>query len=724
MTAGVVSRRSILRTAVAISGSLVIGIDFYPVIGTAAENPEGDRGGTAINAFLKIGPDDSITFIMPAVEMGQGSYTSLSMLIAEELDVNIDRIGFDHAPPDETKYANPVLGIQATGGSTSTAAWFLPLRKAGAAARMMLLQAASMELNVPVGELQTKAGLVRHAPSGRTVSYGVLAGQAATLLPPENPLLKDPKDFVLIGHATSRIDAPKKVVGKTIYGIDMLLPGLRFATLSASPVFGGHVAEVDGTEAMKIPGVRQVVVLDDLVAVVGDHMWAAKQGLDALTISWDGGENATVDQEILWSRMAKASESPGVVAKRVGDAPGQLKEGDLFEATFELPFLAHAPMEPMNCTVEVTSRGCEIWVGTQAPVMAQRDVGNAIGLDPKQVIIHNHQIGGGFGRRLEVDGIVRAARIAQKVTGPIKVVWTREEDIQQEHYRPLYRDRMWARLEGEKVIAWHHRATGPSILARWFPPGFKDGIDPDAVDGAVKQPYDIPNVLVEYVRHEIPEVPVGFWRGVGPNSNIFAAECFLDLIAHQTSRDPVAFRRAMLGKSPRALRVLDLAAEKADWSSPLEQIEGMRRGKGIALLSGFGSFLAAIAEVAVADTGDVRVTRIVSAVDVGTVVNPDGLEAQIQGGFVFGMGTVLYDAITIESGHVVQSNFHDYRLPRINEIPPIEIHVLSSTESPGGIGEPGTVVIQPAIANAVLAATGTQLQRMPIDRRKLSKAAA
>jgi isoquinoline 1-oxidoreductase beta subunit len=716
-----VSRRTVLRAGAALAGGLLIGIDFSAGRARADEPvPTGAR----FNAFIHIAPDDKVTMTMPAVEMGQGVYTSQAMCVAEELDIGLDQLIAAHAPPDAANYGSPALVIQATGGSTTTAAWSGPLRKAGATARAMLVQAAASGWGVDPAGLTTDHGVITHTESGRTIRYGQVAARAAGLKPPAEVKLKDPAKFRLIGTPAHRIDTPDKAQGKTVYGIDVMLPGMKFATLMGSPVIGGKVAHVDQTQALQVPGVKQVVVLDNMVAVVGDHMWAAQQGLRALAVEWAPGPNATLDQAQLWAESEKASQASGVTARKVGDAASKLKDGTLFEATYELPHLAHAPMEPMNCTVHVHDGVCEVWVGTQVPGKAQEGAAQVLGIDPSKVTVNNHLIGGGFGRRLEADGIVTATRIAQQVEGPVKVVWTREEDIRQQSYRPLYIDRMKARVDNGRITAWHHRVTGPSILARWLPPAFKDGIDGDAVEGAVKPPYEFSDLLVEYVRHE-SAVPTAFWRGVGPNSSVFSVECFMDLIAHKTGADPVDFRRGMLQKSPRPLAVLNAAAAKAGWGTAAPASDfGARTGRGVALLEAFGSYLGCVADVAVNDQGDVRVTRVVIAADVGNVINPDTLVAQIQGGAVFGMTTVLHGQITFAGGKVEQSNFHDYRMLRIDEMPVIETHIIPSTENSGGIGEPGTVVVQPAVANAIFAATGRQLTRMPVDRTLIAKGAS
>ncbi|CAD6532721.1 Isoquinoline 1-oxidoreductase subunit beta [Paraburkholderia hiiakae] len=716
-----VSRRRFIQHASAIAGGgLLLG---FHIMTRAAEisAPSAARTDFVANAFIRIAADDTVTLIMPSVEMGQGVYTSMSMLLAEELDVDLGRVKTEHAPADRQHYGNPIYIEQLTGGSTTTMGWFMPLRKAGASARYMLVSAAAGQWNVDPAALRTHDGMVIHDASGRSARYGSLVDRAATVKPPAAPALKDASRFRYIGKPVRRIDTPDKVNGKTEYGIDVVLPGMKFATLQSSPVFGGKVAHVDDSKTLEVPGVRQVVVLDDLVAVVGDHMWAAKQGLAALTVTWNDGPNANLSQDELWAALEKGAQSPGVPAKKAGDAPGHLSGDGIYEATYELPFLAHAAMEPMNCTVDVRADACEVWVGTQAMGKARDAAAAASGLKTEQVTIHNHIIGGGFGRRLEMDGISKAVRIGKHVSGPMKVVYTREEDVQQENYRPMYHMHVRAKIQDGKILALHHRITGPALLARWLPEFFIKNVDLDAVEGAVDMPYAVPNVLIEYVRQETP-IPTSFWRGVGPNANVFAIESLVDKIAHVTNTDPLAFRRRMLQGNPRALGVLDLAAEKAGWLHPLTPGPvGTRVGRGIAVLSAFGSYLACVAEVSVSDDGNVSVTRTVTATDVGFIVNPDTLEAQVQGGTIFGITAVLYGQVTVERGRIQQSNFHDYRVLRFDELPQIETFFVPSNEKPGGIGEPGTVVVQPAIVNAVYAATGVQLTRMPINPKLLQK---
>ena len=458
------------------------------------------------------------TLVMPQVEMGQGVYTAVAMILTEELDGDWAKVTLEHAPPNDKLYGNPILGLQATGNSSSIRAFWKPLRVAGAAARAMLVQAAATQWKVDPASCSAAGGKVIHAASGRVAAYGDLVDAASRLPVPKDPPLKDLKDFTLIGKPLKRLDTPNKTDGKVVYAIDAMLPGMRFSTLAHCPVFGGKVAHVDGGAAKKIPGVRQIVVLDDLVAVVGDHFWAAKTGLDALAVTWDEGVNAKVNSSDIWDDLRAASRKDGVIAKSVGDVDKGLTEGERIEADYEFPFLAHATMEPQNCTVALTPGACEIWTGTQVITRVQAAAAEAAGVPVDKVTVHNHLIGGGFGRRLEADMVASAVRIAKQVDGPVKVIWTREEDTQHDVYRPVYRDVISASLKNGKVVAWKYKVCGSSIIARWAPPAFVNGIDIDAVDSAVDMPYDIPNRQVQYVRAEPPAVPTGFWRGVGPNN--------------------------------------------------------------------------------------------------------------------------------------------------------------------------------------------------------------
>ncbi|HWF77041.1 MAG TPA: molybdopterin cofactor-binding domain-containing protein [Caulobacteraceae bacterium] len=707
-----VSRRSLLKAGGA--GLLVVGF-VAPLAASALQ----DAGGYAPNAFIRIDRQGDVTLVMPQVEMGQGTYTSISMILAEELDADWAKVRTEHAPADEAHYANPMLQMQATGNSNSVRAWWKPLRTAAAATRACLVQAAAQGWGVPTGQCRTESGAVIHDASARKAAYGDLVGRAAQITPPTDPPLKDPKDFRLIGRPLKRLDTPDKTNGRAQYGIDVLPPGVKFATLMQSPVLGGKVAHVDDTNAKAAPGVRQVVVLDDLVAVVGDHMWAAKRGLEMLDVTWADGPNGAVSSGQIWSQLRAAAEHPGAVAKQVGDVDHAFASGDVVAADFEMPLLAHATMEPLNCTVHVTPASAEAWIGTQVMERVHAAVAKAAGLPEAQVDVHNHLLGGGFGRKLEPDMAYAAARIAKQVDGPVKVVWTREEDMRHDYYRPAYRDLLWARLDGDRIVGWKHRISGSAVMARFAPPLFAKGVDADGVDSAQDIPYDIENKRIEFNRVEPPGVNTGFWRGVGPNNNVFAIESFIDELARKAGQDPVAFRRAHLTGSPRHRAALDLVAEKANWGAPLPP----RCGRGVSVQPSFASYIATVVECEVDEAGEVKLRRVTSAVDTGIAVNPDTIIAQLQGGLVFGLTAALYGEITLEKGRVQQSNFHDYRMLRMDQVPPIEVHLIKSGEAPGGIGETGATASIPALRNAIYAATGVALRRMPIDRSLLAKGA-
>jgi CO/xanthine dehydrogenase Mo-binding subunit len=704
-----VSRRTFLVAGAAAGGGLLLG--FYLPQRVIAEAATAGTDVFGPNAFVRIRPDNSVTLVMPQVEMGQGTYTSMSMLIAEELEVDLVQVTLEAAPPDDKLYANPLTGFQVTGGSTSVMAYWEPLRRAGATARVMLIAAAANDWSVNPQSCRAEKGAVVDPATGRRLKYGELADAAAKLPVPDKVALKDPKDFTLIGTPAKRIDTPDKVNGKAQFGIDAIVPGMKIAAVAACPVFGGKLVNVDDSKAMAIKGVRQVVRLDDAVAVVGDHMWAAMQGLAALDIDWDDGPNANVSTASIVEQMEVASQKEGVVAHKEGDiAKGMTDSARKVEAVYEVPFLAHAAMEPMNCTVHVREDGCNIWVGNQVVSRAQAAAAQVTGLPPEKVQVHNHLIGGGFGRRLDVDGITQAVAIAKQVDGPVKVIWSREEDIQHDVYKPYFFDRMTAGLDANGTpIAWHHRITGSSVWARWLPPTFKNGFDPDTIEGA-EPPYELPNILLDYVRHEPPGLTTGNWRGVGPTHNIFVVESFIDELAAAAKKDPVEYRRGLLGKSPRVLGALNLAAEKAGWGQPLAP--GL--GRGVSVQLAMGTYLSQIAEVEVSKDGEVSVRRVVCALDCGMAVNPDTIAAQIEGGIIFGISAALWGEITLKNGRVEQNNFNDYRVLRINETPLIEVHLVKSTEAPGGIGEPGTIGIAPAMTNAIFALTGKRIRKLPI----------
>ena len=716
---GRVSRRDFVVVMGAAGGGLLLGcrVDARnrAESGAAKSAADPDPPAFAPNAFVRVGTDDVVTVTLPQAEMGQGIYTALPMLVAEELEIGLDRVRVEHAPGDDRIYANPGLGFQVTGGSTSTRAFYQPMRQAGAVARTMLVAAAAQSWGVESASCRAEKGNVIHPDSGRELAYGEVAARAATLPVPQNVQLKDSKTFTLIGTPAKRLDIPSKVNGTAQFGIDVRLPGMKIATVAASPVLGGKVAGLDERKALAIEGVHQVVRLDDVVAVVADHMWAAKQGLAALAVRWDDGPNAKVSTADVVKELEEASRKPGIVARKEGEALSALgRAARKIEAVYQAPFLAHACMEPLSCTVHVRPDSCEVWAGSQVQGRARATAAQVTGLPLEKVVFHNYLLGGGFGRRLEHDYVTQAVRIAKQVEGPVKIVWTREEDVQHDVYRPYYFDRIAAGLDARgKLAAWSHRIVGISILARWAPPAFQNGLDGDALDGSVQLLYDIPNIRIEYVRHEEPVVHTGWWRGVGVTHNCFVVETFIDEIATASKQDPVAFRRGLLGKSPRARAVLDLAAEKAGWGTPLPPAHG----RGVALMySGWDTYLAQIAEVEVTDSGEIGVRRVVCAVDCGTIINPDTVRAQIESGVVFGIGGALWGEITLKNGRVEQSNFHNYRVLRMNETPPIEVHLVRNLEPPGGIGEPGTAATAPALANAVFAATGKRIRQLPLQK--------
>jgi len=690
---------------------------FHVPASSASEAP---KAAPLANAFVRIDDKGVVTLIIPQVEMGQGVYTSLSQILAEELDADWNRVRVEHAPPNEKFYINPMLGVQATGNSNSIRGFWKPLRTAGATTRACLIEAAAHKWQVPAAECRTQEGKVIHDGSKRTLDYGALAGAAAMVTPPQDVPLKDPAAFRLIGKPVKRLDTPEKTNGRAKYGIDARPPGVKIATLIKSPVLGGTVARVDDTRARAVPGVRRVVVLDDLVAVVADHMWAAKQGLAALDITWNDGPNANVSTDLIWAKLREASKREGALAKDVGKVVEVFGTGDAFTAEYEVPLLAHATMEPMNATVQISPTAAEVWIGTQVMTRVRDAVAKAAGLTPDKITVHQHLLGGGFGRRLDSDMAYDAARIARQFGGPVKTVWTREEDIRHDRFRPAYHTLLSARMDNGRITGWKHKVTGSAVIARWLPQGFQKGVDPDGVDSAADVPYDIPNYRVEFNREEPPGIVTAFWRGVGPNNNVFAIESFIDELAHGLKQDPIAFRRAHLDKEPRLQAALDLVKQKSGWGTQLPA----RCGRGVSAQISFGSCIATVVECAVSDAGEVELRRVTTAVDTGLAVNPDTIVAQLQGGHIFGLTAALYGKITLKDGRVEQSNFHDYLLLRMNQVPPMEVHLIKSGESPGGIGEAGVTSALPALRNAIYAATGVALRRMPIDSSLLAKASA
>lgn len=714
-----ISRRFVLKAGLAVGGGLLLDVYVPPVVRAATPDTGADAPFTP-NAFIRIDKTGAVTLIMRDTEVGQGIYTSIAMLIAEELEVGLDQVTLQAAPPDMKLYTNPLLGDQATGGSASIRAGWMSMREAGAVARTMLVSAAAAEWGVDPATCSAQRAVVTHAASGRTAAYGTLAEAAAKQPVPAKVVLKDAAQFKLIGTPAHRLDTPGKVNGSTVFGMDVKVPGMRIGTVAASPVKGGKVMRMDEAAARKIQGVRDVVRLDDVVAVIGDHMWAAKQGLQAANIVWDDGPNVTASTETIIQALDAASKTTGVIAKQDGTPAAAIAgSAKKLDVIYQLPFLAHAPMEPMNTTLHVRPDGAEVWVGTQVPARAQATVAKETGLPLASVVVHNQYMGGAFGRRLDVDSITQAARIAKHLSYPVKLIWTREEDMQHEYYRPYYYDRVSAGLDTQGgITGWTHRVTGSSVMARWAPPGMTmDGkLDPDAVECSTETPYDLPVHQVEYVRSEPAALTTAWWRGVGPTHNVFVVESFIDELAAAAGKDPLEYRRSLLGKNPRALAVLNMAAEQAGWSTP--KADGV--GRGIALQFAFGTYMATVLEAAVTKGGEIRLIKANVALDCGPVVNPDTIEAQVQGGLIFGLTMAMYSEITLTNGRVDQSNFHDYRIMRINEAPDIAVHIIHNpNEKIGGIGETGTVAAAPALANAIFAATGRRLRRIPFATGQL-----
>ena len=670
----------------------------------------------APNAFIRIDTSGAVRLVMPTVEMGQGIYTGCSMLLAEELGVGLDQISVEHSPPSDELYGIPALGGQITGGSTSTRATWQVLREAGAVARTMLVTAAASQWKVDPSTCTVDRGVIHHTPSARSVGFGEVAAAAGKLPMPDKVQLTDPKDFKLLGKPMRRVDSIDKIKGATQFGIDVRVPGMKVATVVSCPTLGGKVSAVDDKAARAIPGVIAVLRIDDAVAVVGEHFWAAKQGVQALSITWDHGPNATLNTQQLRDALAdSAHNGQSIVASDTGPKPS----GTLVESEYQSPMLAHATMEPLNATVWVTADKCEIWTGTQVPMRAAEEGARITGLPIDKVIVHNQYLGGGFGRRLETDWVQQAVAFAKQVSYPVKVVWTREEDIHRDIVRPMYHDLISAVIDADGKPVWYgYRTSGGSVLARFAPGAMgKDGMDSDAIECAADIPYDIPHNKVEWIRHNMPPgLVVGWWRGVGSTHNLFVIESFMDELAHRANKDPLEYRRALLGKSPRALAVLNLAAEKIGWGGqPLPA----RTARGIALGEPFGSHVCAIVEAEVTPQGEVRLRRVVVALDCGIAVNASSIEAQVQGGVLFGLSAALYSGITVKNGGFEQSNFNNYRILRINEAPTVEVHRVINGEPPGGLGEVGTAIAAPALTNAIFAATGVRLYTLPVDRNLL-----
>jgi len=710
-----VSRRDFVAT----SAGLVIAFHLPPRARTASAATD-----FSPNAWLRIGSDGIVTLTADKSEMGQGSQTGLAMILAEELDADWSTVRLGPVPENPAGWSRRM----STGGSTAIRTSWEPLRKAGAAAREMLLDAAATTWKVDRAACRAERGAVVHAPSKRRLTYGKLVATAAQLPVPKDPPLKDAKDFRLLGTRVPRLDTPAKVDGSAVFGIDVKVPGMLVASIERCPVFGGTLKSYDATKAKAVPGVRAVVALEPSpwtgtggawaagcaagIAVVADTYWQAVTGRRALEIQWDEGDAASLDSDGIRAQFVKLAEQPGVEARKDGDAAASLAgAAKKVEAVYEVPFLHHATMEPMTCTAHVRADGCDVWVPTQNQTRAQEVAAEITGLPKEQVRIHTTFLGGGFGRRLESDFVSEAVRVSKAAGAPVKVIWSREDDVQHGFYRPATYNRFTAALDaGGTPVAWTHRIVAPPILLKFGP--LDKGIDRTLVDGASNLPYAIPNVLVDQVAVDLLPVPRGFWRSVGISQNAFVTECFFDEVAVAAGKDPYELRRQLLRDKPRHLRTLELAAQKAGWGTPL----AAGRGRGLALAEWAPTTCAQVAEVSVSPEGSVRVHRVVCAVDCGPTVNVGQIEAQLQGGIVYGLTAALYGEITIDRGRVKQSNFTDYPMLHIEEMPVVEVHVVPSDDKQGGIGEPSVGPVAPAVCNAIFAATGKRIRKLPIGK--------
>ncbi len=709
---GAVTRRTVLKAGAAGAG-LVLAIHL-----TGCQKPgaaSGERKLIATNAWLRIGTDNSITFLCDRSEMGQGVYTALPTILAEELGVDPRRIAIEFAPVGDA-YKNGAIGAQVTGGSTSVRDAWQKLRVAGAQAREMLKSAAAREWDTTASACRVENGEII-SPYGKRLSYGAVAEAAAALPVPKDIGLKEAKSFQWIGKALTRFDTPAKVDGSAIFGIDVKLPGMLYAALAQPPMLGGKAKTIDDAAAKAMPGVRQVVATGSGVAVVADSWWQARKARDALKIEWDGAATTALnDGAILRGLRLSSEKSAGLVARKEGDADAALKAATrVVRAEYQLPLLAHATMEPQVCTADVRADGCDIYVPTQSQAAAQAAAATAAGLKPEQVDVHTTFLGGGFGRRIDVDFIPAAVEASKAVGKPVKLLWTREDDITHDKYRPPAYDTVAAGFDRDgKLVAWKLHLTGPSITARVFPGAVPAGaVDPFAVEAAANYPYDVPNILVDWVPHEIG-LDVGYWRSVSHALNCFVAESFMDELALAARQEPAEFRRALLAKQTRHLEVLEVALRRSGYDKPAEG-----RSRGVAVMEGYGTYMAQVAEISI-EGGKVKVHKIVCALDCGQTVNPGIVTAQVESSIVFGLSAALWGEINVQGGRVQQSNFHDYRLVRMGEMPVIETHRIESDAAPGGIGEPATALVAPAVCNAIYAATKQRLRSLPIARHNLA----
>jgi isoquinoline 1-oxidoreductase beta subunit len=712
------SRREFLKGGVILGGGLILACHI-PFRGTAWG---AEKSSFAPNAFLRIGSDDSVTIIVNKSEMGQGVHTSLPMLLAEELECDWRKVRVEQSPV-APEYNHTQFGpIMVTGGSTSVRSEWERLSRAGAAAREMLVAAAAQVWKVEPSACRAENGMVL-GPGGKSLSYGKLAARAAKVPVPKEPAMKGTKRRRLLGKPLHRLDSPAKINGKAVFGIDVHTPGMMTAVIARPPVFGAKLKHFDDARARKVPGVRDVVAVPAGVAVVADGFWPAQKGRDLLEITWDEGEWARLSTPAMREEYAKLATMPGVAARHDGDAPAALTTAARkLEAEYEVPYLAHATMEPLNCFVDLRGDSCLIRTGTQFQTVDRNAAAREAGLKPEQVTLETTFLGGGFGRRAcpGSDFVLEAVQVAKAVAKPVKVIRTREDDMAAGYYRPMWYDRIAAALDADgNPTAWRHTIVGQSIIAGtpFESAMVKNGIDNTSVEGAADIPYNIPNILVD-LHSTRNGVPVLWWRSVGHSHTAFVVQGFLDELAHAASRDPYQYQRALLAGHPRHLRVLETVAQKAGWGTPLPA----GTGRGIALHESFGSFVGQVAEVSLGKNGEVQVKRVVCVIDCGRIVNPDIIAAQMESGIIFGLSAVLHGAITFKNGRVEQSNFHDYPLVRLEAAPRIEVHIVPSDDPPGGVGEPGVPPIAPAVANALFAATGARIRSLPITAEKIKAA--
>jgi isoquinoline 1-oxidoreductase subunit beta len=715
-----VTRRSFLIGSAATGTGLVLALQL-PLGGKKALAKDAET--FAPNAFLRISTDNSVTVIAKHFEMGQGTYTGLATLAAEELDADWAQVKIDMAPANANLYNNLNWGkVQGTGGSSAMANSHEQMRKAGATARLMLLEAAADNWKVSPEEISIDKGVVSHKLSGKSATFGELALKAAEFTPPIEVSLKNPKNFKLIGTHVPRIDTPAKTDGSALFTLDVTRPGMLTAVLVRPPRFGGTVISFDDNETRNVRGVEEVVQVPDGIAVLAKNFWAAKKGAEALKIEWNDDKAEKRGSKELMAHYRKLAETPGLKARDDGDADKVIAgAAKVLEADFEFPYLAHAPMEPLDCVVELGPNSCEIWAGCQVQTIDQHAAAKTSGLKPDQVKINTLLAGGSFGRRAQPGGdlVIEAVSIAKAIGGkaPVKLVWTREDDIKGGRYRPMYFHRLKAGLDDKgRLIGWQHRIVGQSIMSGtpFEGPNVKNGIDHTSVEGASNLPYDIPNLDVDLHTTDVG-VPILWWRSVGSSHTAYSTETFIDELAHAAGKDPVTFRLDMLANHPRHAGVLKLVARKAGWGQPLPK--GISRG--VAVHESFNSYVAQVAEVSVSN-GVLKVERVVCAVDCGLAINPDVIKAQMEGGIGYGLGAILRNAITLNDGLVEQSNFHDYEPLRIDDMPKIEVHIVRSAVKPTGVGEPGVPPIGPAVANAVFAATGKRIRLLPFSRNSLS----